>query len=81
MHSIELKFGMYVTDHRRKNSIDFGDCRMHSFFHWSTKKNTLRPIEYPLKGSSIQTLYSVELGTYIKANLVRILKVTGLYIV
>ena len=32
MHSIELKFGMHITGHRRMNPIDFGEYRMNSFF-------------------------------------------------
>ena len=33
VHSIELKFGIYtITGYRRKNTIDFGDCRVYSFF-------------------------------------------------
>ena len=32
VNSIELKFGMYITDPGRANSIDFGEYRMNSFF-------------------------------------------------
>ena len=32
VNSIELKFGMYITDHRRTNPIDFGEYRMNRFF-------------------------------------------------
>ena len=32
VHSIKLKFGMYITGLRRTNFIDFGECQMHSFF-------------------------------------------------
>ena len=31
-HSIELKFGMYIIGCRWTNSIDFGECHMHSSF-------------------------------------------------
>ena len=40
MHSIELEFGMYITDHRRTNPIDFGECRIYSFFIGVQKKST-----------------------------------------
>ena len=70
VYPIELKFGMYMTGHRRTNPTDFGKCRMYSFFYRSTKKNpyTLRHMELnSLKGSSIQTVHSIELkfGMYI----------------
>ena len=29
VHSIKLKFGMYIIGHRFTNSIDFGEYRMH----------------------------------------------------
>ena len=32
MHSIEFKFGMHISSHRRTNPIDFGGYRMNSFF-------------------------------------------------
>ena len=31
VHSIELKFGMYIIGHRSTNCIDFGEYRMNSF--------------------------------------------------
>ena len=31
-HSIEIKFVMYITGHRRTNPTDFGEYRMNSFF-------------------------------------------------
>ena len=30
--SIELKFGMDITGYRRWNPIDFGECKIYSFF-------------------------------------------------
>ena len=76
MHSIDLKFGMYIIGHRQRNTIDFGEYRMHSFFFRSTKKNsyTLLLIESnPLKGSSIQTVHWIELkfGMHIISYLLR----------
>ena len=41
MHSIELKFGVYITDHRRTNPIDLGECQMYSFFLQEYKKEFL----------------------------------------
>ena len=38
VHSIELKFGMYITSHRRTNPIDFGEYRMNSFFTGAQKR-------------------------------------------
>ena len=32
MHSIELKFGMYIAGHHWTNPIDFGEYQMYSFF-------------------------------------------------
>ena len=32
VHSIELKFGMYITGHRRTSPVDFGEYWMNSFF-------------------------------------------------
>ena len=32
MHSIEFKFGMYITGHRRTNPVDFGEFRLNSVF-------------------------------------------------
>ena len=64
MNSIEFKFVMHITAHRRTNPIDFGEYRMNSFFYRSTKKNsyTLRSMESNLlKCSSILTVHSIEL--------------------
>ena len=64
MLSNELIFYMYITGHRRKNPIDFGECRMHSFF-LQEFKNELLPITLTetnsLRCSSIQMAHSVEL--------------------
>ena len=45
VHSIDLKFDVYITGYCRTNPIDFGECRMHRFLR-STKKNfhALRPM-------------------------------------
>ena len=32
VHSIDLKFGMYIAGRRRTNPIDFGEYRMYSIF-------------------------------------------------
>ena len=47
VHSIELKFYMYIIGHHWMEATDFGEFLMHSFFNWSTKKNsfTLWPME------------------------------------
>ena len=64
MHSIELKFCMYITGHRRTNPIDFGEYWINSFFLQEYIKNsyTLRPMESnSLKCPSFQTLHSIKL--------------------
>ena len=47
VYQIELKFGIDIIVYRRTNPIDFGECRMHSFFDRSAKNNsyTLWPME------------------------------------
>ena len=70
VHSIELKFGMYITVHCRTNSVDFGENRMNSFFFTGVRNNsyTLRIMESnSLKCSSIQMVHSIEFkfGIYI----------------
>ena len=47
-HSIELKFGMYITGHRRTNPIDFGEYRMNSFLQ-EYKKEFLYITAYGVK--------------------------------
>ena len=76
--SFELKFGMHITDYRRTNSIDFSECRLHSFFTGVTKKNScaLRPMKSnSLKCARIRMMHSIELifGMYTTGH--------GLYIV
>ena len=82
MHSIELTLGMYITDHRRTNPIDFGEYRMFSFFYRSTKITVysykLRPMESnSLKRSSIQTmrLIKFKFGIYIMGNTLHIVSI------
>ena len=65
VHSIEFKFNMYITGHRRMNPIHFGEDQMDNFFYRSTKKNyyTLWPMESNfLKFSNTQTTHSIELN-------------------
>ena len=38
VHSIQLKFDMNITGHRRTNPMDFAECRMHNFFTGVKKK-------------------------------------------
>ena len=47
VHSIKLKFGMYIVGHRPTYCVEFGEFRINSFFYRSTKKNfyTLQPME------------------------------------
>ena len=63
MHSIELKFDMYIIGHHRTNATYFGECRMYSSFtEVQNISYTLQTMESnSLKGSSIQTVYSIEL--------------------
>ena len=48
LHSIELKFSLYIMGHRWL--IDFGECRMNTFLLEYKKKNVLLGT---MKGSSI----------------------------
>ena len=41
MHSIELKFGMYNTGHRRTNPIDFDEYRIYNFFAGVQERNLI----------------------------------------
>ena len=41
VHSIELQFDMYITDHRWTNTIDYDEGRTYSSFYRSTKNNSL----------------------------------------
>ena len=74
MHSIEFKFCMHITDHRRTNPIDFGEYRVNSFLQEYKKYfYTLRPKEAnSLKCSSIQTVHSIKsilkFGMYITGH-------------
>ena len=66
-----------ITGHHRTNPVDFGDCRMYSFFFRSKQKNyyTLWPIESnTLKYSNIRSCIRLS------SNLVCILSVIVLYI-
>ena len=48
VHSIENKFGMYITGHRRTNPIDFGEYRMNIFLQ-EHKKEFLYIAAYEVK--------------------------------
>ena len=64
VHSIELKFGMYIMRHRPIYCVEFSEFRINSFFYRSTKNYsyTLLPMESNfLKCSSMQTVHSIEL--------------------
>ena len=69
MKSIELKSRIYITGHRLKNPIDFGECLMRHFLKELKKiiYITVYGVKVSLKCSSIQTVHSIELkfGTYI----------------
>ena len=47
MHSIELKFGMYITGHRWTNPIGFVEFRINVFFTIVKKRILMhcRPVE------------------------------------
>ena len=49
VHSIEFKFGMYITGHCQRNPIDFGEYRMNSFFLQGHKKEFLYITAYKVK--------------------------------
>ena len=54
---------MYITGHRQRNPIDFGECQVNWFFYRNTKKNsyTLRSMESnSLKCSSVETVHSIK---------------------
>ena len=69
VHSIELKFGIYIISHHRTNLTDFCEYRIHSFLQEYKKEFLyIRPTEWNfLKGSNIQTVHSIEFkfGMYI----------------
>ena len=39
MHSIELKLGMHIIDHRLIYCVDFGEVRIYSFFFTGVQKS------------------------------------------
>ena len=63
VHSIELKFGMYIIDHCPIYCIDFGEFRIKSFFSLSTKRHSyaLQPME-----SNYNNYASVQMEILIK---------------
>ena len=64
LHSIELKFGMYIISHCLTYCVEFGEFRINSFFYRSTKKNshTLQPMESNYKEyASAYTMLSTKL--------------------
>ena len=42
VHSIELKFGMYIIGHRPTSFIDFGEQRINSIFTGAQKRILMR---------------------------------------
>ena len=48
VHSIELKFSMYIIGHRLTYCIDFAELKINSFFFYNSTKNNsyaLQPVE------------------------------------
>ena len=78
MHSIVLKFDMHITDFRRTHPIDFGECRMHSFFYRSTKKIL---IYYRLRSKILKNNLVFKWYIWLNSNLICILKIIVRYIV
>ena len=75
MHSIELKFGMYIIDHHPTHCVDFDKFRIHVFFFFfffffkqEYKKNsyTLHPMELNYKKyASVYTVLLTKLKSYL----------------
>ena len=78
MHSIKLKFGMYIAGHRRANPIDFGDCRMYSFFIGEEERVL---IHYGLWSQIIKSVLVSKWFIQFRSNLICILKVKVTHIV
>ena len=51
IHSIYLKFGIYIIGHHSTYCVKFGEFKINSFFYRSTKKNfyTVQLIIYGVK--------------------------------
>ena len=73
MHSIEFKFGMYITGHRRTNPIDFGEHRTNSFFT-GVQKRIL--IHYGLWNQILQSVLVCKRCIRLSSDLVCILQAT-----
>ena len=63
MHSIEFKFGVYITGHRRTNPIDFGENRMNSFLQ-EYKKEFLYNTAYEINFFKVHFIKLI-FGVYI----------------
>ena len=62
--SIEFKFRMYITGHRRTKPVDFGEYQMNCFFTGIQKRNSyaLQPMESNYKKyASVYTWLSTKL--------------------
>ena len=78
MHSIVLKFGTYIIGHHWKKAIDFGECRMYSFFTGIQKRIL---ILYGLWNQILQEVLVSKGITWLNSNLVCILCITSLHFV
>ena len=76
MHSIELKFGMDITGHSQTNPIDFGECRIYTFFCCIQKEflyitthrvKLLRVFSYPMI-HSIELKFSMHIIGHCQTN-------------
>ena len=77
VHSIELKFSMYITYHYKANPIDFGECRTHSFFIGVK----IIPLHYGLWNQILKTVLVSKRCIRLSSNLVCILNVKVQHIV
>ena len=74
VHSIQLKFGMDITDRCRTNPTDFGECRTWSFFFSffiGAQESIL--IHYDLWSQILQSAPVSKWGIRMSSNLVCIL--------
>ena len=62
VHSIELKFGMYIIDHRLTYCVKSGEFEINSFLQeWKKNPYILHPMEsYYKRNRDIQTELSIE---------------------
>ena len=73
VHSIELKFGMYIIGHRPTYSIDFDEFRINSFFTGEQKRIL---IHCSLQNQSIKSMLESNWCIRLSSNQICIFQVT-----